>query len=91
MANDTGTRALDEPTGGTYSDIAGSHLRQKDEHTLARLGKKQVLKVSPEIATTDQDICPRLTSVLEKIWLPVAVRLQLHHTSNLGDCAGVRI
>ncbi|KAL8670874.1 MAG: hypothetical protein Q9168_004605 [Polycauliona sp. 1 TL-2023] len=44
MANDTGTRALDEPTGGTYSDIAGSHLRQKDEHTLARLGKKQVLK-----------------------------------------------
>ena len=30
---------------GTYSDISGSQYRHKDEHTLARLGKKQVLKV----------------------------------------------
>lgn len=30
---------------GTYSDISGRRYRGKDEHALARLGKKQVLKV----------------------------------------------
>ena len=30
---------------GTYSDISGHRYRQRDEHGLARLGKKQVLKV----------------------------------------------
>ena len=30
---------------GTYSDISGHRYRGKDEHALARLGKKQVLKV----------------------------------------------
>ena len=30
---------------GTYSDISGQRYRGKDEHALARLGKKQVLKV----------------------------------------------
>ncbi|KAL2057520.1 hypothetical protein ABVK25_001904 [Lepraria finkii] len=29
---------------GTYSDISGHRYRQRDEHGLARLGKKQVLK-----------------------------------------------
>ena len=33
---------------GTYSDIAGHRYHQKDVHTLARLGKKQVLKVGLE-------------------------------------------
>ena len=33
----------------TYADIAGNRPRQKDEHTLARLGKQQVLKVSLDI------------------------------------------
>ena len=31
---------------GTDADISGHRYRQKDEHALARLGKKQVLKVS---------------------------------------------
>lgn len=40
-------RVLDECGVRTSSDLAGSRLRQRDERTLARLGKKQVLKVSP--------------------------------------------
>ena len=31
---------------GTFADISGHRYRQKDERALARLGKKQVLKVS---------------------------------------------
>lgn len=31
--------------GGTFSDIGVNRYQMKDEHTLARLGKKQVLKV----------------------------------------------
>lgn len=31
--------------GGTFAAISGSRHRQTDERTLARLGKKQVLKV----------------------------------------------
>lgn len=31
--------------GGTFAGISGSRHRQRDESTLARLGKKQVLKV----------------------------------------------
>ncbi|KAL8802703.1 MAG: hypothetical protein Q9200_006497 [Gallowayella weberi] len=56
MANDFRMQALNEPTGGTYSDIAGSHLRQKDEHTLARLGKQQVLKVSADMKRQNNEI-----------------------------------
>ena len=36
---------FDSHGGGTYSRITGNRLRQRDEHTLARLGKKQALKV----------------------------------------------
>lgn len=32
-------------SGGTYSNIGGNRYYQKDVDTLARLGKKQVLKV----------------------------------------------
>lgn len=31
---------------GTDAEMRGHRYRQKDEHALARLGKKQVLKVS---------------------------------------------
>lgn len=31
--------------GGTFSDIGVNRYQLEDEHTLARLGKKQVLKV----------------------------------------------
>ncbi len=33
------------PYVGTYTAISGSRHRHQDENTLARLGKKQVLKV----------------------------------------------
>lgn len=46
MAEAREMRALGERAAGTYSDIAGHHFRQKDEHTLAQLGKNQVLKAS---------------------------------------------
>ena len=36
---------LDSQGGGTFSRVAGNRFKQRDEHTLARLGKKQVLKV----------------------------------------------
>lgn len=36
---------FDSHGGGTYSHITGNRFKQRDEHTLARLGKKQVLKV----------------------------------------------
>ena len=36
---------LDNQGGGIFSLIAGNRFKQLDEHTLARLGKKQVLKV----------------------------------------------
>ena len=32
-------------SAGIDADISGHRYRQKDEHALARLGKKQVLKV----------------------------------------------
>ena len=40
--------------GWAFARISGSRHRQKDEMTLARLGKKQVLKVrQPEQTTRD--------------------------------------
>ena len=36
---------LDSQGGGPFSRITGNRFRQRDEHTLARLGKQQVLKV----------------------------------------------
>jgi len=48
------------PYVGTYTAISGSRHRHKDENTLARLGKKQVLKVGipipiPISKATDSD------------------------------------
>ena len=36
---------LDTQGGGPFSRITGNRFRQQDEHTLATLGKQQVLKV----------------------------------------------
>ena len=43
LQNLDGTRSY----SGPYSDISGSRRRVRDEQALARLGKKQVLKVRP--------------------------------------------
>lgn len=43
-------RTLPSYGAGTYSDIGGRRHHQKDVHTLAQLGKKQVLKVCYSIS-----------------------------------------
>ena len=42
--------------GGTFTSISGSRHRYKDERTLARLGKKQVLKVPLPKPASSTDI-----------------------------------
>jgi len=49
MAQARELSSLSQNGVGTFSDIAGTRPRQTDEHTLARLGKQQVLKVSLDI------------------------------------------
>ena len=36
---------FDSQGEGPFSPITGNRFKQRDEHTLARLGKQQVLKV----------------------------------------------
>lgn len=47
MSQSAELQSLDSthPYAGLYSDISGSRHRVRDEQALARLGKKQVLKV----------------------------------------------
>ena len=40
----------------TDANISGHRYRQNDEHALARLGKKQVLKVSCQISSSPFEI-----------------------------------
>lgn len=40
-----GTLDSSQSREGTFSGISGARHRHRDNHTLARLGKKQVLKV----------------------------------------------
>ena len=81
-------RALGENAAGTYSDIAGHHFRQKDEHTLAQLDKNQVLKASigkPGASTSFSSLLILLSgdSAFARFWL------QLYHIGHVGDCIGV--
>ena len=49
MAQSREMLSLDLNGVSTFSDIAGKRRRGKDEQTLARLGKRQVLKVNSSI------------------------------------------
>ena len=76
---------------GPYSGISGSRHRVRDEQTLARLGKKQVLKV--RFCDTTQPSSGKasgLTSLrTATFWFPFPHWIQLHHPCDLGDRFGV--
>ena len=66
--------SLGENDAGTYTDIAGGKLRRKDERTLARLGKRQVLKVSYNIQKDNNS----------KLITPFSVDLDFYRCSALA-------
>ena len=83
------TSSFDKPGMGTFSDIAWNLWRKHEEHTLALLGKRQVLKVTLGF----QVLIDFLTVLKEpreaSIWISVALRAQLCHSSDMGNGIGV--
>lgn len=73
--------------GGTFSGISGSRHRVTDENTLARLGKKQVLKVSS--ASSNRHLAIDDVGAAS-IRISISLWLQLHDFGYVGDSFGVR-
>lgn len=72
----------------TQVEVEGQSSYDRDREELARLGKKQVLKVCEQVVSLYQDIV--LTQVIAELRLHVNARVFLYHHGDMGGHVGVR-
>ena len=77
--------------GAPYTDVerSGTNSHNSDVKKLARMGKKQLLKVCDQLRQLDNisGLCLFLTAIAS-IWLLVIVWVQLHYSNHVGDRTG---
>lgn len=85
---------LRTPKGSTsigQAEVEAQPTYDKDQIQLARVGKKQVLKVRLEPKTSAGSDCSMLTTKPEKLWLHVNAWIQLYSYVYVGRGACVRM